>query len=329
MIALFSYRAYRPYLHLRLRLLLLTAMMLSVCAAWAQTSELQIASSPTRVARVMELIRIAEQEHRPEAERGALWMQLALEYQYAADFPKAEDAYNKSLQLLKTVPSARAEYATTLECLAALYLIYGHVDDAERVRKQALVVREKLGDQADIGLNQIQLANIAIERQQYKKAERIALRGMEEMQSFSNPPRVGMLTGFITITVAQCMQGHTGEGLMRAQQAVAFANRKFEPESAAVGFALGTLGLAEWKSGAVQDGENDMLHGIQILRIKLAPGDPRLAGALLQYHDYLVASSRRVEAQVIHDEVDRMTSQSGTFCPGCTVSVYSLSKALR
>jgi hypothetical protein len=326
MIALFSYR---PYLHLRVSSLLLTALMLSACTGWAQTSEPQIASSPARIARELELIRIAEQEHRPEAERGALWTQLALEYQYAADFLKAEDAYNKSLHLLKTAPSTKAEYATTLECLAALYLIYNRIDDAEIVRKQALAVRKKLGNPSDTGLSEIHLANIEIARHQYKKAEQIALRGMEEMESSSKPPRVGMLTGLITITYARCMRGDSSEGLMSAQQGMAFANSHFEPESAAAGFALGALGLAEWKSGALQDGEKDMLHGIQILRTKLVPADPRLAGALLQYSDYLVASSRRVEAQVIHAEVERMTSQNGSYCPACTVSVYSLSKTLR
>ena len=329
MIALFSYRAYRPYLHLRVSLLLLTALRLSVCVAWAQTSEPQIRASQVRIAQDMELIQIAEREHRPEAERGALWAQLASEYQYAAEFLKAEDAYNKSLHLLKTAPSARAEYAATLESLAALYLLYGRVDDSESVWKQALAVREKLGNPSGIGLSQVHLADIAIARHQFKKAERLALRGMEEMESSSNPPRAGMLSGLITVTYARCMRGHCGEGLMSAQQAVAFANTHFEPESSAVGFALETLGFAEWKNGAVQDGEKAMLHGIQILRTKLAPADPRLAGALLQYQDYLIATSRRVEAQEIHEEVERMRSQTGIFCSACTVSVYSLSKTLR
>jgi hypothetical protein len=329
MIALFSYRAYRPYLHLAVSLLLLTSLRLSVCAARAQTSEPQVASSQVRIARDMELIHIAEQEHRPEVERGNLWAHLASEYHYAAEFLKAEDAYNKSLHLLKNAPSAREEYAATLESLAALYLNYGHVDDAERIRKQALAVREKLGNRCNIGLNQVHLANVSIARHQFKKAERLALRGMEEMESSSNPPRVGMLSGLTTIAYARCMRGHCGEGLMSAQQAVAFANRNFKSDSAAVGFALETLGFAEWKTGAGQDGEKAMLHGIQILRTKLAPADPRLAGALLQYRDYLIATSRRVEAQEIHEEVERITSQAGTFCSACTVSVYSLSKSLR
>jgi hypothetical protein len=72
-----------------------------------------------------------------------------------------------------------------------------------------------------------------------------------------------------------------------------------------------------------------MLRGIQILRTKLVPADPRLRGALEQYRDYLVATSRRVEAQEIHEEVERMTSQTAIFCSTCTVSVDSLSKTLR
>jgi len=329
MIALFSYGAYRPYLYLRVSLLLLTALSLSVCVAWAQTPELQSAAVQVRIVRDMESIHIAEQQQRPEAERGALWAQLASEYQYVAEFLKAEDAYNKSLHLLKTAPSAKAEYAGTLESLATLYLLYGHIDEAERVRKQALAVHKKLGNRFDIGLSQIHLANVAIARRQFKKAERLSLRGMEEMESSSNPPRAGILSGLITVTYAHCLRGHCDQGLTSAQQGLAFVNSNFVPESVAVGFALETLGFAEWKTGAGQEGEKAMLHGIQILRTNLVPADPRLRGALVQYGNYLTATNRRVEAQEIHEEVERMRSQTGTVCPACTVSVYSLAKGLR
>jgi tetratricopeptide (TPR) repeat protein len=329
MIALFSYGAYRPYLYLRVSLLLLTALSLSACVAWAQTPELQSAAVQVRIVRDMESIHIAEQQQRPEAERGALWAQLASEYQYVAEFLKAEDAYNKSLHLLKTAPSAKAEYAGTLESLATLYLLYGHIDEAERVRKQALAVHKKLGNRFDIGLSQIHLANVAIARRQFKKAERLSLRGMEEMESSSNPPRAGILSGLITVTYAHCLRGHCDQGLTSAQQGLAFVNSNFVPESVAVGFALETLGFAEWKTGAGQEGEKAMLHGIQILRKNLVPADPRLRGALVQYGNYLTATNRRVEAQEIHEEVERMTSQTGTVCSSCTVSVYSLSKGLR
>ncbi len=329
MIALFSSRAYRLYLQLSVSLLLLVALACSVCVVWAQGPEPQVASSQVRIAQDTELIHIAEQEHRPEVEQGELWAQLALQYHHAAEFQKAEDAYYRSLHLLSNVPSARAEYAAILENLAALYLIYDRIDDAERVRKQALAIRKKLGDLPDIGLSSVRLAHVAMMRRHYKDAERLALRGINEMESSSNPPKAGMLSGLTTVTYARCLRGHCAEGLMSAEEAVAFANRNFQPDSSAVGFALETVGFAEWKSGAVQDAEKAMLRSIQILRTTLAPADPRLAGVLLQYQDLLIATNRSAQAQEIHEEAERIIHQSVKPCSACTVSVYSLSNTLR
>jgi len=321
MIALSSNRTYR----LLLSLLLLTALRFS----WAQVPNRQISSSQARIAKDLELIRAAEHEHLPPAQTGDLWAQLASEYHHATEFPQAEDAYNRSLHLLKDAPSAGEEYAATLDNLAALYLTYGRLDDAESARKQALAVRRKLGNISGIAVSHIHLADIALARHQFKKAEKLALQGMEEMKSSSNPPREGMLSGLITVTYARCSRGHCDEGLTNAEQAFAFANTHFEPESAAAGFALETLGFAKWKSGATHDGEIAMVEGIQILRTDLAPADPRLAGALQQYRAYLIAEDRQAEAQQIHEQVGKMTRDAGIYCSDCTVSVNSLSKTLR
>jgi tetratricopeptide (TPR) repeat protein len=321
--------ALSSYLRLNLSLLLLITLILSVGVVWAQTSNAPIVSLQLRIAQDLELIRIAEQKHLPEAQQGALWEQLGLEYHAATEFSKAEEAYNRALRLLKTAPSARAEYASTLDDLASLYLIYGRSEDAERARKQALRMLRKLGDSTESAVSEVHLADIALARHQFKKAERLALRGLEEMNSSLNPPRAGMLSAYITLTYARCLRGHSAEGLMNAEQAVAFANKNFESESAASGFALETLGFAEWKSGATQDGEKAMLQAIQILRTKLPPADPRLAGAMLQYRAYLIEANRQAEAQEIRKQVTSMAGQTGVFCQGCTVSVYSLSNTLR
>jgi tetratricopeptide (TPR) repeat protein len=326
MIALSSYR---PYLSLRVSFFLLIALCAGVRVARAQTPEPQVASSQIRVAQDLEAIHIAEQQHRSAAELGAMWTQLASEYQYAADFLKAEDAYNRSLHLLKTVPEAREAYATTFDDLAALYLNYGRVDEAESVRKQALAIRKKLGDTQEVGISHAHLADVALARHQFKKAERLALQAIAEMQSSINPPRVALLSALITITYARCAQGDCSEGLSNAQQVVAFAYKRFDRDSAAIGFALATLGYAQWQTGAVEEGEKTMLQGIGILRATLVPGDPRLNGALLQYEKYLTATNRHVEAQEVRSEVERTKKQAGLACSACTVSVYSLSKTLR
>jgi tetratricopeptide (TPR) repeat protein len=231
--------------------------------------------------------------------------------------------------LLEETPSARAEHASTLDDLSALYLIYGRLDDAESTRKEALKVRRKLANTVDDAMSEVHLAGIEIGRHQFKKAEKLAQHGLQVMESSSDPPRVGVLSAFITLTYARCSRGHCEEGLKNAKQAVAFASKTFDSDSAANGFALETLGFAEWKSGSPQDGERTMRQSIQLLRTRLAPADPRLTGALLQYQSYLVEVHRPAEAQEIHEQVTRMTRQAGVPCQGCTVSVYSLSNALR
>jgi tetratricopeptide (TPR) repeat protein len=313
----------------KLYLVLLIALVLRVSAGWAQAPEAQPSSSQARIAQDLELIRSAEQQHLAPFQQAVLWVQLALEYHLSTNFLKAEDAYLKALHLLGNAPSARAEYAFTLDNLSALYLIYGRLDDAESVRKRAIKIRQKLGDRGEYGESEVHLADIALLRRDYKKAERIALHGLEMMESSSSPPSAGTLAAFMTLTYARCSRGHCEEGLLNAKQAVAFANTKFEPGSVANGFALEALGFAEWKSGASQDAERSMLQGIQIIRTRLPATDPRLAGAMSQYQSYLIEAHRPAEAEAIHEQVTRITRETGLYCQGCTVSANSLSNALR
>jgi tetratricopeptide (TPR) repeat protein len=317
------------YLRSKAYLLLLIAFLVNVDFVRAQTSNVQTASLQARIAQDLELIRTADQNHLSEAQRADLWKHLALNYHAASEFPKAEDAYNRALHLLKTAPSARAEYASTLDDLASLYLTYGRFEDAEIAMKQALRVRLKLGSPTDRAVSEVHLADIALVRHQFKKAEGLAQRGLAGMESSSNPPPTGMLSALITLTYARCSRGRCDEGLMNAKQAVDFARKNSESESVADGFALETLGFADWKSGDRQDGEKAMLQALQILRTKLAPADPRLAGAMLQYRAYLLEANRPAEAQEIHEEVTRMTRQAGVYCQGCAISVNSLSNTLR
>jgi tetratricopeptide (TPR) repeat protein len=317
------------YLRSKVYLLLLIASLLNVGLVRAQTSDAQTAWPEARIAQDLELIRTADQNHLSEVQRAVLWKNLALHYHAASEFPKAEDAYNRALHLLKTAPSAQAEYASTLDDLASLYLTYDRLEDAESAMKQALKVRQKLGSPAELAVSKVHLADIALVRHQFKKAEGLAQRALEGMESSPNPPQTAMLSVLITLTYARCSRGHCDEGLMNAKQAVDFARKNSESESVADGFALETLGFAEWKSGARQDGEKAMVQALQILRKNLTPADPRLAGAMLQYRSYLVEEHRQAEAQEINEQVTRMTRQAGLYCQGCAISVNSLSNTLR
>ena len=329
MLFLSHHRTFVSDLLCKVGLLLLTVLIALPDEVRGQTTNPQLTWAHARISQVLDLIRSAEQQHLPQEQQGILWAELGLAYWNATEFAKAEDAYNKSLLCFKGAPSAAPRYAATLEELASLYLSYGRVSDAESTDNEAFVVRKKLGDPAGIGVSQIHLANIALVKHQFKKAEQLGKDGMRNLQSASVSPSVGVLSGFITLTYALCSHKHCQEGFKQAQLAVLFANKNFEPESAPIGFALETLGFAEWKRGAKQDAEKDMLDGIRILRKTLAPTDPRLAGAMLQYRAYLLEADRPAEARDIQQEVSVMTRQTGIGCSNCAVSVNTLSNGWR
>ncbi len=221
-------KAVLSFLRSKLCLLFLVALVLHVGVLWPQTADAHIPSSQVQIARDLETIRTAELHHPPPLQQAICGHNSHWTTTLAADFLKAEDAYLKALRLLKDEPSARAEYAYALDNLSSLYLIYGRLDDAERVRKQAIKVRQKLGNPVDYAEAEVHLADIAIMRRQYKKAERLALKGLQTMQSSSNQPKAGILSALIALTYARCSQGHCGEGLMSANQVAAFADKNFE-----------------------------------------------------------------------------------------------------
>ena len=101
--------------------LTLVIVSLWIHAASAQTQIASIMPLPERITQELGLIHAAEQEHLPDVQLGYLWARLASDYRDKADFSRSEDAYNRSLRLLKAAPEAKADYATVLDNLGILY----------------------------------------------------------------------------------------------------------------------------------------------------------------------------------------------------------------
>jgi len=86
------------------------------------------------------------------------------------------------------------------------------------------------------------------------------------------------------------------------------------------------IGFAKWKSGDNQEAEKMMLQGIHIITTQNAPGAPYSRNALSEYRSFLQATHRTTDAKQVDDQIASMTTQP---CANCTVTVYSLSNALR
>jgi tetratricopeptide (TPR) repeat protein len=313
------------------RLVLLLAFVLAVFPASFQ-AHAQMQAQPTspaslseRIAQDRESILSAERQQLPNAHQGYLWALLAGDYRDAADFMQSESAYNRAIQLLKDVPEAKVNYATALDNLGALYQIYAHTDEALNYLRKALAIRQELGDRFYIAMSLEHLADVDVARRRFKDAERESSQAYQILvaEGFSNgdwAPKA-----LITLAFARCMQNNCAEGVQDGEHALAIARTAFDPGSLRFGLMLMGVGFVEWKSGHTQEAEKAMLPGLQIVKNQTAPGDPLLVDSMIEYRNYLVAMHRKPEAK--HIDAQLATLQHP--CPDCSVSVYSLSNAMR
>ena len=298
---------------------------LSICEH-ARSQQVSITELQESIKLDLRLIRVAEHDRLPNKTQGYLWGRLASEYAQLADFARAEDAYSHSIQLLKDVPEARANYATLLDNLGVLYLAYNRRDDAKSYINQAFVARKEQGDPVTLGISQLHLAEVALAEHNFKEAERVAADANVNLSAAGDEGKKGLIGALVALAYARCSRDNCIEGLRNAEQAMELAHLVYPTDSLPIGHALMALGFAKWKSGNSQEAEKMMLEGIHIITTQNVPGTPYSRNALSEYRTFLAAMHRPLDVKRIDDQ---MASMAPRPCANCTISVTTLSHAMR
>jgi tetratricopeptide (TPR) repeat protein len=274
------------------------------------------------------MIQEGEQTRLSAGKMGYLWATLASSYHDAADGEKALAAYEHALQLLRRDSADRANYATALDNLGALYLEYGRVAEAESVRKHALTIRKEIGDPLDVARSEEHIAEIALVKHRYKGAEKESRAAFEALSAAEGDghAHVGTeLSALVTLAYAECMQSKQEHGLLDAEKAMQLVKKAYPPGSVEQAHVLMALGFAQWKTGAMTEAERSMQDGLRIMREKWGATSPILMGAMFEYRDFLKATARRDEVAVIEKQLSGMVPRATMgACTGCVVSVYAL-----
>lgn len=301
-------------------LLLLSLCLFSTLHAQSSLSEEAI----SRISQYKHTIGTAESTGLSPEKVGYLWALLASAYQDAGAEDKAIDAYQHALHLL---PSNRANYAATLDNLGSLYLMYGHTDEAERLRKQALAIRIELGDPIEIARTRQHVAEVVLAQHRYKQAEQGARAALEVLAPAEQGPHLHATTelaALITLSYAQSMTSKKEDGLHTAQRASRLAAQSFQPGSLEQAHALMALGFAQSKTHAAVEAERNMLEGIRLLRERIGPTSPVVTEALFEYRALLTSQHRPTDLEVLDRQIANRMPLEQTPCPNCKVSVYAL-----
>ncbi len=296
----------------------------SVLACSAQTQQ----ALRERIAQDMELIKTAQRQHLPEERIGYQWAVLASEYRKAGDFTASEDAYFKALTLLEQSPAVARNYATTLDNLAMLYLIYGRLDEAERYNRKSATIRSGLGYPLDEARSEQHTAEIALAKHNFKDVEEKATRALEVMTRLNDPEKADILSSLNALAFARCSRQACAQGMEDAQRSLNLARSSFGEESEATGHSLMAVGFAEWKLGKLDEADGTMRSAIRILQAQEGAESRGVLLAMVQYRNYLKAVHRNGDAENISREVSLAMHRQTSSCASC-INVHSLSNAMR
>jgi tetratricopeptide (TPR) repeat protein len=311
------------------RVRLLTFVLIFLLALCITPPDVTAQANPNLSSKISEdlhQIHDAEQQHLSNGHRGFLWGILAADYRDAADFIRSEDAYNHSISLLRNAPEAAINYATALGNLGALYLIYARNEEAYTCMKKALVIRRQLGDQINIAMSLQHLADLDIALHRFKDAEKEASQSYQILTSANAPPE-SSVPALASLAYARCKQNNCALGLLDAQHALEIARATIPPDSLQFGLTLTTLGFVQSRTNHLDDAEKSLLSGIEIVKAQTSPGDPTLLYSMIEYRDYLKVAHRDREAKQLDAQLANSTVRQP--CAACSVSVYSLSSAMR
>ena len=304
-------------------LLLLTL----VGTAWGQTATAdQMVRS--RIAANRQKIDTATSWHASDDELGMLWLRLGTDYGEERDIALSEEAYMRSLKLLRRSPVQR-HYAEALNELGSLYLILDRWKESESYQKKALAIFERIEDETGEAQVHTSLAVALVHEHRFGEAEDEAARALEILQKQERPNYGDLVTGLIARSYAECFQQRCEEGLVTAKQAMDVARGALSKDSIEMVSALLALGFENWKNGAEVEGERTMREGLESLRqnrsIPLAMLVDAEMRTLRSYTKYLRATHQKERAKQFQREMARLREEQPSQCADCVVNAMALS----
>jgi tetratricopeptide (TPR) repeat protein len=117
-----------------------------------------------------------------ERDLGVAWNVLGSAYLDLERYGEAKQAYQHAIEKLRPIPSARTQYASTLDSLGRVEDSLGQKDLAKALCDRARHVYEELGDPAGVAVTSTNLAVIAYGQRDFKTAGRALQRAVQEAQ---------------------------------------------------------------------------------------------------------------------------------------------------
>jgi tetratricopeptide (TPR) repeat protein len=256
-----------------------------------------------------------------ERDVGVAWSVLGSAYVDLEMYDKAERAYQRSIQILRAIPSARAQYASAIDSLGTLEDSLRQKDQAKALCEKARHIYEGLGDSGGIAITSTNLAVIAYGKKDFKAARRALERASQAAQH-----AIGMkddnIAAMDAVTSALALHdGRDEEAISSIQQAIDHWKRGHGPGYLILGTGYLLRAQVLAKSGDYAGAIADSRQALAITEAAAGRNTFAYASSENAYAEILRASGAKEEAARIRKEANgTLAGLELRSCNGCTIN---------
>jgi len=256
---------------------------------------------------------------------GKAWNILGLAYEDIGEFALSQHAYEESLRILKDLPDNIRDYAMALGDFGGLYVATGQFETADKMRRKALGIYEKVEDHGGIARASCDLATIAFSQKKVGSGSKYLARAVKEARETKeldddDRAAIASLQGW----QAQ-FDGDFTMSAARYRQALDLWRRRHGEEHPFTGWGHLLLGDVQFEGGQLATALEEIRQGVAVLDLTVSHQNPHYLIAELAYSRVLDATGSHAEAARMRATAESLLKDvNRKQCAGCTISVAAL-----
>jgi tetratricopeptide (TPR) repeat protein len=250
---------------------------------------------------------------------GVAWNVLGHSYLDVDRYAEAKQAYQHAMAILRPIVSARAQYGSALDSMGMLELSLGQRNEAKTLVEKSKQIYVELGDSAGVASTSIDLAVIALGRNDFKAARRFLQAAIQ-----AQPERAMKTDDLAAMDVVKSRLalhvGHGEEAVAMAQQAIDLWTQAHGPWYFLVsnGYLLRAQALAH--AGDYVPAIRDAQHALAIVEAVGGRDTVDFLSAQVVYAGILRASGAKQEGSRMAKEAgNALADLERRQCRGCTI----------
>jgi tetratricopeptide (TPR) repeat protein len=252
---------------------------------------------------------------------GSASIMLGAAYQATGNSVEAQRAFDRALRLLDHDRQHVAEYSAALENYAGLCNEVGQLDAAESMWLKALKLRQGLSDHAATMRSLIDLAGLALSRNNIRQARAYLNGASEERKLATDLIDDDFALLFEMLGWLATAEDRAPDAVKEYQRALELSERIHGLQHWLIGWERMLLGKAYARTGDTVRALANIQRGLSILEHALGTRNPRYFISQIAYSQVLDQIGSHAEAVRLRGAADQARKELyGAQCVGCTIS---------